>query len=56
MIVVQGTCSTLLRAPRFTVLIQLAIIAVTVITAVIQISNSAIHAATVIQSSLGRPW
>ena len=39
-----------------TVLIQLAITAVTVILAVILIINSAIHAVTVIQSCLGRPW
>ena len=39
-----------------TVLLQLAIIAVTVILDVILIVNSAIQTVTVIQSCLGRPW
>ena len=44
------------RSLRLQLLIQLAVIAVTIITAVILMINSAIHAVPVIQSCLGRPW
>ena len=40
----------------FAVLIRLAIITVTVILAAIFIIDTAIHAVTVIQPCLGRPW